>query len=526
MNKKNLLVPAFLTTFGIGYQTANAQAVEQSVKMGAKFYEIFFGKNSENKLKASKNYADTAKVNRIYSEGELTVAGNGVFLTSYTNPSMTSDDGLYDLTRKFSSKDKISYHALTSKKIREILNNSSVKSSVKKRINDIQKKIGKNSRGNHSRFERALKDGKLTEGELQNIGDGIYAYLVTTGKQAVVGFFEVRRSKSGGLEKKAGEITEKTKLPDQLYEVYTPEAGNLDNTSKDSSIVPEKLFDEKYLSEIAKFEEKKFKLIPKEKDFAEKEKTEVKEKGVRREEFYPGDIPPMDSSYVSPKKDTLVVSEKEARRGEFYPEDLDVVIVEDTSKTEGKAMQKTAFGLEAMVGTNGEKIAGVFVKVPLASWLNVEGYGDYFAAKGNPFVSDMGTQVTQRERQLIGSATYKQRTDDIHTTAEERAISDIGAGITFRINDNFEFPLRIGAGLMRQEKTLDGKSTISFERNDQPLQEPSIITNTQKESPVTKGVLSLSAGARYNLTKNLSFGASINRTGKRNSGRINLRVGF
>jgi long-subunit fatty acid transport protein len=58
------------------------------------------------------------------------------------------------------------------------------------------------------------------------------------------------------------------------------------------------------------------------------------------------------------------------------------------------------------------------------------------------------------------------------------------------------------------------------------LQEPSVITNTKKESPTVKSELMLSAGARYNLGKNLSVETSVVRIGRKNSGRINLRVGF
>lgn len=558
----------------IGYSAAEAQTIEQDARIGAKLYEILFGKSSGISEK-------TVKVNPIYARGELTVAGNGIFLTSYTNPSMPSNDGSYDLTEKFSSKDKITYSALTSNKIKQILDNSEVKPSVRDAINAIRRRMAKNSGTDYNKFNSALKDGKLKSSELKGIREGIFAYLVTTGKQAVVGFFEVRGTKPGKLERKAEEKTGKLQLPNKVYEVFAPKDSSdqvpkyqvqKDTSKVDSGKVSaEKAVvdsskikaEQEFLKKVSEAEERMLEerknakdlagktskdssyipnYVPERKDTAQvSESPKITEKEARREEFYEEDLLPRDSTKVS----KIIIKPKksgEVRRNEIYLEDIEeitpkdstIVFEEKTASEISEIMKKkrakglcTRFGLEGAIAfVENEANIGAFVDVPLNSWLSVGGYGDYFFRKGKSTYSDLGTSIIQREKQLIGSETYRQRTDDIHTTAEERAIADIGAGISFKINDDVEFPLRIGAGLMQQEKTLDGKSTITFERNNPPLQEPSIITNTKTEGPVTKSALSLSASLRFNLFKDFWTGFSYNRIGKKDIGRLNFMWRF
>lgn len=184
------------------------------------------------------------------------------------------------------------------------------------------------------------------------------------------------------------------------------------------------------------------------------------------------------------------------------------------------------FGLEAAAGTNNERVVGAFVELPLASWLSLEGFGSRYAGRGNPTHSDKFTEVTKRQRELIGPETYKQRTDEITTNAEEKAIADIGAGLTIKLNDYVEVPLRIGKEFSNQHKTLDGKSTIIHERNGKLLEAPSVITNSKDCGNSAKSNLYLSAGARLNLGKKLSMGVSFNKMGRKNSGRINLGYRF
>lgn len=211
----------------------------------------------------------------------------------------------------------------------------------------------------------------------------------------------------------------------------------------------------------------------------------------------------------------------------------------DTSRPAGKDTlatgieQETAeeeirgprFGLEGRIGNDGEKTVGIFGNAPLTSWMNLEGYANYSIAYGNPYLHDVKTEATQRARLLIGPSTFENRGDKITTTLEEKARAEAGMGITFRLTDRIEIPFRAGVKLLDGKETKDGESTISHERNGQPLGETKTITNS-KESTNQINRLSLSAGAMYNINKNVSVGGSFNRTGKHNSGSINLKVGF
>jgi len=60
----------------------------------------------------------------------------------------------------------------------------------------------------------------------------------------------------------------------------------------------------------------------------------------------------------------------------------------------------------------------------------------------------------------------------------------------------------------------------------EPLQEPQIIENFKNEGKISRFAPSLSAGAFFNLHKNLAVGASLHRIGNKNSARANLRLKF
>lgn len=563
-----LLSGALLT--GISYSEARAQVkdfgVDMGVSTGTKLYEIIFGKGKVPEKNGKKR-----TVNPIYAEEELTVAGNGVFLTSYANPSRVSNEGSYDLTKKFHSKDRITYRALTSYKIKQILDNSNANPSVKAVINKIRKRMDKNSKEDYQKFSAAVKDGRLKPDELKQIHRGIFSYLVTTGKQAVVGFFEVGREKTSELEKKAATEEKPKEIPKEFQipvpEVIAPIAPAYDakpdtshktlqdtvaNAPVDSAKIAKEM---EYLKEVTEAEIKMLEkrselktikidapLVKVQLPDTSYEEREKKPKEARRNEFYPEDLPPRDSTKTFPRK----IRERkpgEARRNEFYPEDLEEAAGKDSSKIKlpgidveirkdiviAKKVERkleTRIGLEAGLGTNKEVVIGGFFEFPLTKWLSLEGFGNYYAIKGKSTFTDFGTQLNQRERELIGPATYKQRTDETIFTAEDKIFAEAGAGLTFKIAYGIGVPLKIGAGLLKREKNIEGKSTIIFERNGQLLQEPSVITNTKKESPAVKSELMLSAGARYNLGKNLSVETSVVRIGRKNSGRINLRVGF
>ena len=192
---------------------------------------------------------------------------------------------------------------------------------------------------------------------------------------------------------------------------------------------------------------------------------------------------------------------------------------------------RTRFGIDAEIGTNGEKVVGTSVGIPLSSWLRIGGFNNiylnYFTSKnkGPPIFSNTETEVIARERRLIGSNIYKQRTDETTTNIEEKAIADLGGEITLVVG-NFEFPFRVGTVLSRQEKTLEGKSTITHERDGQLIEEPSVIKNSKYEKPSSALNKSLSAGARFNINKHLSVGGSFNRIGQKNSIMANMGYKF
>lgn len=196
------------------------------------------------------------------------------------------------------------------------------------------------------------------------------------------------------------------------------------------------------------------------------------------------------------------------------------------------------YGIEAGVGATKEATIGAFFEYPVTSWMALEGFGNFYAARGNPVTSDEDTEVTMREKKLVGPFTYKTREDRITSYSDGRAIFDSGIGVTFRVNDfgideveNFEFPFRAGPALVKNDNWKYGESTIRFERNQKTLEE-NTISNTETLDSNFKKVLSLSGGVRYNIdefsvaginVEGLSLGYSFNRVGDENSIRVNIR---
>ncbi len=186
---------------------------------------------------------------------------------------------------------------------------------------------------------------------------------------------------------------------------------------------------------------------------------------------------------------------------------------------------KTRYGFEAGAGTNGEKILGAFVDVPLKPNMGLEAYCDYYFAFGNPVFLNSKNTINLRERQFLEPGYYKQRTDDITTNTEERAMLEFGGGFLYKPINNLELISRIGINISKQEKEYLGRSTIVHERNMMPLEEPQVITNTYKDVGSAAGNLSLSQGALYNINK-LGIGVSFNRVSEKNSVRLNARYNF
>ena len=495
-----LLSGALLT--GIGYSTADAQDKEPEPR----------------KL--------------IIAKEDLTVADSSRFLVSSYTPLEISENSSYDLTTKLGCQDVIKYRAMKPKE----------KKDVKTIENDLKKVSNPNLRKQYSlfyeeakkskglaAFNRAISDGKVVNIEVEYLTDGTYFVEIKTPSESVIRIIKVKKGKLEQKvqeEKKTEVVTEKPQLPNQLYEVSAPKPDSSsykiqEDTSK-TKVDSTKVLEKKAVPDSSKIKEQEIQKEKAKQEFLKKV-TEAEEKMLERNKKFGREM----LKSKSEKADSVKLKD--------YEENLDLekkikkeikVIVKEEKKAERLC---TRFGLEAAVSwAENEANIGSFVEIPLTSWFSVGGYGDYFIRAGKPILSDLGTQITQREKQLISSAKYKQRTDNIHATAEERAVADIGAGFSFKIRNNIEFPLRIGVGLLKHEKTVDGESIITFEENGQLLQEPSVITNTQKESPKTKAALTWSAGVLYNLIGDwLAVGASVNGIGpNKNIGRLNLRVAF
>ena len=182
-------------------------------------------------------------------------------------------------------------------------------------------------------------------------------------------------------------------------------------------------------------------------------------------------------------------------------------------------------GLETELGTNGELSVGAFGNVPLTQWLRLEAFGNYSVSTGDSYLASVDTSVTERERQLIGTNTYKFRTDETITSANEIGVAEAGLGLTIVPSKYFELPFRAGVKRLRGTETVDGRSTIRFERNDLPLGDEEVITNSL-ENKSFRDRLSLSAGARLRLGRHMAVGASYNWVGKQSNGKVNFRFNF
>ena len=216
-------------------------------------------------------------------------------------------------------------------------------------------------------------------------------------------------------------------------------------------------------------------------------------------------------------KDSTEEAKKVAAREKF--------VADSVAEAIKSRKQNARFGIEVGYGTNNELVTGAFLEFPLNSTVSLEGYGNYFASSGNAYTPRVKSDTTLRERELIGPGTYKQRTDVINTTSKDEATAEAGLGLLLKA-ENFRFHFRGGAAMVSQEEEIDGKSTILFERNMLPLGQPETITNSMSGKKKNLTQSSFSAGALYDLNKNLALGASFNQVGKRSGGRINLRVRF
>jgi hypothetical protein len=234
-------------------------------------------------------------------------------------------------------------------------------------------------------------------------------------------------------------------------------------------------------------------------------------------------------SVVRETRDSSKTEAPSKTKYESKPSIRDSLINDYEEHKERKDNSKIRLGLETAVGTNGEGIFGAFVNIPLIHTsldpqVILEVYSNVPISKGNSVASDNKKITTVRETQWVGPGTYKDRTDEITTITEDKRGAEIGAGILFGV-EKFEFPLKAGVNLSSQDGMMYGQSTIIHRRNMEDLSTV-VITNSKSAPDKNVTNLSLSAGAHYHVKKNLTLGASLNRVGKSNSARLNLRYKF
>ncbi|MDP3992072.1 MAG: hypothetical protein Q8P79_01020 [Nanoarchaeota archaeon] len=235
-------------------------------------------------------------------------------------------------------------------------------------------------------------------------------------------------------------------------------------------------------------------------------------------------VPPAERREPARERaDTLRVVERPRERPQYRPR--------QPRRETGRERQQPSYrlspqlGLETELGTNGELSVGAFGNLPLSNHVRLEAFGNYSVSTGDAYLASVDTSVTERERQLIGTNTYKFRTDETITSANEIGAAEAGLGLTIVPSKYFELPFRAGVKRLRGTETVDGRSTIRFERDGLPLGDEEVITNSL-ENKSFRDRLSLSAGARLRIGRHMAVGASYNWVGKQNNGKVNFRFNF
>lgn len=186
------------------------------------------------------------------------------------------------------------------------------------------------------------------------------------------------------------------------------------------------------------------------------------------------------------------------------------------------------FGLETGYGSNNGAFVGAYVKVFSAPKLSVGFYAQYNVSRGDA-VADTTTEITLRDKQLIGPATYKERLDEATRISRQENAGEVGLEVLLNPSGRVSIPLRVGLALGNDKTDVNGKSTITFMRNDQVMQDPSVIENSMPTKKKSVNSVVFGAGLDLNVSKHLSVGASYNQnTGKNGSGsvRLNAKVRF
>lgn len=147
---------------------------------------------------------------------------------------------------------------------------------------------------------------------------------------------------------------------------------------------------------------------------------------------------------------------------------------------------------------------------------------------GNEIDRSSDTEVTQREKELIGPGTYKERTDTINSV-EEKAYSplEIGLGVDYGFGNNAHAIAKIGATERTTEEYNKGSSTIVYERNNEVI-ESATISGRETENTAKEIVPVFTLGLQYPLGMQ-EFGSYAEASLRKIQGediKINAGVGY
>ncbi len=556
MAKKALKNLALLTALAVGYNEASAQQYHQIYQL----YNSLFGEDAP-KAKGKGN----RPANPIYGK-DLTVAGNGIFLTSYVTPSRATDNGNYDLTKQFTSKDKLRYSALTAAQVKKIVDNAKVNKHVKAQVRALQKKVGKNKAINHKRFLEAIKDGRLTEWELSMLDEGTYAYLVTTGKQGVVGFYEVGKRKERNLEKEVKEILGETYAPKDTVKVdnsYAKPDSSVTDSSQGISRTPAKTLEEATIDTS---------MIPFPTDNLRADSTGTAKndssQGLPSTQFaQPIDLAvaadsatlahgyvPADSTikkegvspdttepFIRQTADSLLLLRDfgkltRSQKSEWNRTVSDAIRNRGFERVAygiyvrksvgGEEERQTRFGAKVGATEDNEVVASVFTNYPLSGNFALEGFAEWSARKGKSYFTSSSEGVTARQLKFVDPNTQERRVEGVSTLSEESPIAEAGVALNYLAADWLEAGFGIGIQALKSLDSTTNSSTVSLERNMQTIRGPETIFD-YGERTSTKAYPTLRTNLRLNPWSGLTLELILKRTGiKKGENHARLDLGW
>ena len=468
----NSIIPAAMIALGsLGYNSANAQQAPDSTK-----------KQSQTQTFRNLIYSTDSELN--YS-----ACGDGVLLKDFVHNLKLEPDTDIDIKKAFrSKKGQVTLTAVGTKRgytdILSYLGKSEPMTDRIKACIDYFRGLSKSTEDSDpksvSLLEKSLRDGKVDRGDSlfsggqERIKDGRYIFVVRSPEVV---------ENVGGIRT----VYQANSIP-FIVDVKTDSDGYAKPKVNVDSL--EEAIRDRVSRQV--------------RDSLEREK-------VARDKFVSDSIKEADA-------------ERARERGK--------VIVGTKPYGPRKEKLKTRYGFEVGAGTNlsGENelegIVGGFVNIPLSKTISVGGYGDFYVLRGNPISSGSVTDTLFRGVELIGPGTYKHRVDRTTTKTEDDAKVELGAEFSFR-SEKWVFPVRAGVVFSGREETIEGESDVWHERNKKLLGKRETIKGDPMEGESSNSTnFSFSFGADYKLTKNFSVGTSFNRTGEKNSGRLNLRYTF